>query len=323
MHFEPGTLKQLLKLPVAEGTALVGARRVIGARVTGAGELALTLWVDGDGMLRNLEVAPSEQPEADDLLRALAKAMLKPARSAPCRPERVFVADRALGEQLSVALTPLGIDVGVMPDAGAAINAMLEAMDSASHSSLEGYLSQEGVTPDAVQDLFELAGEFFEMAPWETISSQMLLVLEGLAPEPLYCSILGSEGQEYGLALHPDLMGPRRMAQGKPPEGSLLLTYSPLEECGPKVAAEIEQLSLPLCEDYDLELRAPLLLQARRKKGNPMPKRQELQLALQALTALVDALETGASTVRVGDADVSLRYEDLAEMTRRRSKAKV
>ena len=320
MTFEPSVRKQLLKLPIAPGTAFIGARRVIAARVTGEGQLALTLWVDQDGLLRNLEVAPKGPSEVDDLVRALTKAMLKPAQSQGCRPERVFVAEPHQVHLLAQVLEPIGIEVGVMPDAGAAINAMMAEMDQAAQTSLGGYLSQDGITPDAVLDMFELAGELFELAPWETISSQMLLVLDGLAETPVYCSILGSEKAEYGFALYPDLKGPKRLAQGKMPQESLFLTYSTLDECGPLVANEIEELSLPLCEDYDLELRAPLLLQARRTKGNPMPTREEMELAIRAMTVLVESLETGTSTVRVGDSEVSVRYTDLPELTKTASK---
>lgn len=322
MTFDPRVLKQLKKLPLTPGTAFLGGRRVLTVTVRGEEEVALTLWVDQEGGLRNLEVSPASLDEAEELARALVKAMLRPAQAPACRPEQVFVADPDTARALEAMLQPLGISVGTDPLAGEAIKTMLQELDEAAQSNLEGYFSQEGVTPDAVLDLFELAGEFFELAPWETISTGMLLVLEGLTPKPLYCSILGSEGQEYGFALYPDLKGPRRMAQGKPPQDSLFLTYSCLHECGPCVAREIEELGLPLCQDIENEVRAPLLLQARRQKSNPMPTAEELQLALQAMTALVDSLETGSSTVRVGTSQVTVAYEDLRELTAPRRKVR-
>ncbi|MCE7873946.1 hypothetical protein DYH09_26735 [bacterium CPR1] len=318
MQLSRSILKKILKLPLLKGSVFAGGRREISYSVEG--EMSLTLWADQEGQLRSLSASPSTLSEAEALFESLIQAMLAPAPpSLAGRPQRVLVANPAVARHLKTALAPLHTQVAVMSDPSS-IQGILAEMEGALATMADGYLDQEGVGPDLVLEMFEQAGEFWELSAWEWISTRTLLVLEGLTPEPLYCSVLGSEGVERGLGIYRDLRGVRQVARGGSLSGlpCLALTYATAEDYGLAVAREIDTLNLPLCEDDDGTLLAPMLCSTSRLDESALPDAGEIELFKEVMAVLLDYLQTVQSPIQLGERSVTVRQEELQAVARKR-----
>ncbi len=324
MQLSRSILKKVLKLPLLKGSVFAGGRREISYSVDG--EMSLALWADQDGQLRSLSASPSAQSEAEALLESLIQAMLAPSPpSVAGRPQRVLVANLAVARHLKTALAPLHTQVAVMSDPSS-IEGILVEMEGALATMGNGYLDQDGVGPDLVLEMFEAAGEYWELSPWEWVSTKTLLVLEGLTPEPLYCSVLGSEGMERGLGIYRDLRGVRRATKGESLAGlpCLALTYRKAEEYGLAVAREIDSLNLPLCEDDDGTLLAPMVCRTTALDESALPEASDIELLREVTAVLLDYLQTVRSPVQLASGrSVSVHQEELKVVARKRSGKKV
>jgi len=167
--------------------------------------LVLALDLDHDRILyHNLLEQP---PTSEDVERALAEAMTKPARGSgkPRRPTTVRLADPELAQALAPALERVGVagEAGPLPELEAAVRLLEEHLrgDQPEHPSL---LSVPGATPEMVGSLFAAAAGFYRAAPWVQLNNGQTFALQapaGSGPRWI-ASVMGNGGMEYGLAVY-------------------------------------------------------------------------------------------------------------------------
>lgn len=98
-----------------------------------------------------------------------------------------------------------------------------------------GYLDSSEAEIQRVVDFFEAAADFWECAPWEVLSCEEILHVEGLGPAPLLLSVCGGEEDEVpGLLVRPLESGP-----ALPEAGQVAFHFVPTEALGEALPAEI------------------------------------------------------------------------------------
>jgi hypothetical protein len=96
------------------------------------------------------------------------------------------------------------------------------------------------------------------------------------------------------------------------------LTYATAEDYGLAVAREIDTLNLPLCEDDDGTLLAPMLCSTSRLEESALPDAGEIELFKEVMAVLLDYLQTVRSPVQLGERSVTVRQEELQAVARKR-----
>lgn len=147
-------------------------------------------WIDEDGLLRSLFYLPAGDDPADSVWASLVAAILKPHEGRRLRPEYAILPDREIVARLQPRAAEAGIELCYQPD-------LPPAFLSPPAAALS-YRCQ----PWLVAEFFDAAAAFTVEAPWSAWEPGEIVVLEGLAPEPLHGTVLGADDADPpGLAL--------------------------------------------------------------------------------------------------------------------------
>lgn len=121
------------------------------------------------------------------------------------RPETVEVRQPELEAFLQKKLEGTNIRVvyrEVLPAVDHFMHGLAEHMSG--HPAIDGPLSENGVTVDAMRSFAEAAAEFFRAAPWRHLSDQDLVHVESPAADPKmnFFTVLGKSGYAFGLGFY-------------------------------------------------------------------------------------------------------------------------
>lgn len=250
-------------------------------------ELVLVVHAYDPGAVVLGTAVPSSAPH--EALRAiLQQAMRQPMSGPPRRPERVRVSSQAEAAALRDTLAAVGIAVEVASPLAILDTFLADAMHMfdgitsdyrASATEAGELLSDAGL-----RELFQEARKFYREALWDSFDDRDIFAIE-LRPSQgalrtLYGIIMGSMGEEFGLALYPSLDDLQRLYEvsdddldqaEEDPEGagavemserflsipSLGLTFTPQHDMPPALVQEAKHLKLPLANAsaYPLVLR--------------------------------------------------------------------
>lgn len=156
------------------------------------------------GMIVGTDITENP-PSPDEVLNALAKAMLYPAPGAGTRrrPTAVYVDDDPLAAALRPQLEELDISCGFrhsLREADRALRSFERHMEQGTMPSL---VENPGVTRAMVRAFLEAAAFFYREAPWQWIAdSQPVEVRHPLESQPRYAVVMGQGEVAYGLALY-------------------------------------------------------------------------------------------------------------------------
>jgi hypothetical protein len=306
---EPDTLAEVERLPKKQQVLWVGSRRPTAAQLEDHGPLDLMIWLDSKAQkIRTGMVVPRNQgPEA--LAVALLQAMLEPAEDLrPFRPGSIAVEDAVSRTYLAGELQRLDIQLVDWPG-----STMLdEAFANLEHTLSRGpgitYLDKPGNTPELMRSFFEASVRLFDAAPWEGREDTQLLRVDGLQPSPLFVSLLGGQGIEYGLALYlTSAAAKAALAQHEAdtPDAVLLLSYSHPGDMGPGVLVEASDHDWPMVDAECL----PLLVRPDRE--DLVGRGDEIRLAVDVIDTVLGyfaATPSPSSVVLSDGRTVSVRW---------------
>ncbi|WP_088892844.1 DUF6930 domain-containing protein [Leptolyngbya ohadii] len=239
-------LQQLRQIPsVWEGDRrLLMPEFAVGAlEAAGRKPNQCVLWVDGsEGMVRGMEMVSGDVGH-EAIVRTLLQAMEYPQGAAlPARPQKIVVRDREIQFFLRGVLQDLDIAIEYAPELPI-IDEIFEGLQSA----IKPHPPQ--LPPEYEVDVLEATADIWNDAPWEVLDEEKILSVEitGADVGPLYVSVLGMLGMEYGLLMYRSIESlkqfrQRVLAAGDSPEG--------LEE------AFLEQDCLFVTFEQDGELRS-------------------------------------------------------------------
>jgi hypothetical protein len=239
-------------------------------------ELVLVVHAQDSGTVVLGTALPSSAPP-EALREILQQAMRQPMFGPPRRPERVRVGSQAEATALRDALAAAGVTVDV-----ASQLAILDLVAAEAMHVLAGVTSDyrtcaaeagEPLSETGLRELFQEARKFYREALWESFDDRDIFVTElrpsqGV-PRTVYGIIMGSMGEEFGLALYPslddlqrlyevsdddldqmeeDLEGPEavEMAEQFLSIPSIGLTFTPQNDVPPPLVQEAKHLKLPL-----------------------------------------------------------------------------
>ena len=158
-------------------------------------------------IVQGFETYPSP-PDSDQIIDTLYEAMRNqpPGISQkPHRPKQIHFEDEALIEAAASALEEIGVSASFQPEEEIAdeILAEMAAHMMGGPAEITGLLSQEDVTPELVEALYEAAAQYYRAAPWVHLTNMQPLAIQ-VEPEtaPRYAVVMGNGGVEYGLALY-------------------------------------------------------------------------------------------------------------------------
>ncbi|MCU0566166.1 MAG: hypothetical protein MUF49_06175 [Oculatellaceae cyanobacterium Prado106] len=196
-------LQQLRQMPsIWEGDRRLLAADIALSKETGVrGQGDCILWVDGtEGLVRAIDVVPGDAgPEA--IVRTLLQAMEYPHSSTPPgRPQRIVVCNREIQFFLRGVLQDLSISVDYAPELPL-IDEIFRGLQSATRTR------PPELPPELVQPILSVAQDIWDIAPWQTLDEEKIISVEMNYGDtgPLYVSILGMLGMEYGLLLYRSL----------------------------------------------------------------------------------------------------------------------
>lgn len=169
------------------------------AELGGRGECII--WVDGsEGSVRAMDIVP-EDMGLEAIVRTLLKAIESPhPPSQPARPSKIIVSDREIQFFLRGALQNLDIAIEHAND--------LPLVDQLFRGfSAMGSNRPPSLPPDYEEDLYEVADDLWDYAPWESLADHDILALdiEGWDSNPIYVCVMGMMAQEYGVLLYRSL----------------------------------------------------------------------------------------------------------------------
>lgn len=197
------TIRRLLKLPQSE-SVWEGDRRSLGEfNLSDAdeGSQDCVIWVDGsEGTVRSMEMV-SPEAEMEVMVRTLLRGMETPqSHGKPCRPQSIIVRDREIIFFLRGILQELGIKIEYAPE--------LPLIDTLFQELATSSEERPPLLPKNYESaLLETAGEIWENAPWDFLDDSEVITVEFSRGEsdPLYISVMGMLGQEYGILLYRSL----------------------------------------------------------------------------------------------------------------------
>jgi len=211
------------------------------------------------GHMLNLEVL-QDDPTPQELLQALFKAMIKPAKGSgsPHRPAEIHFEDRAKVEGLRPRLEEIGVGVSYKPQRKL-IDELIESVQKdvfgGDEADFPGLLKQPGVKPEMVGQLFEAAAYFYHAQPWINLVDVDLLAIRVGSQAEYIVSVMGNAGQEYGLSVFlnwhevESFFTAKNPADAQPPQGRHVFFFNP----PPMVSFD----DLDAIEKYGWELPAP------------------------------------------------------------------
>lgn len=195
------TVRRLKKLPLSN-TVWEGDRRNLNHlnrnEDSEASERDCVIWVDGsEGMVRGMEMV-SIKAGIEAVVRTLLRAMETPqGYGKPCRPQRIVVRDREIQFFLRGVLQELEIKIDHVPD--------LPLIDTLFQGLADTYEERPPLLPQAYQNLLlQTAQEIWENPPWDILDDSEIITLEfhHWDIDPIYVSVMGMLGAEYGILLY-------------------------------------------------------------------------------------------------------------------------
>jgi hypothetical protein len=195
----------------------------------------LTLILDANTDRIRGSKTEENRPTVEIVLNALANAMANPVPGGGKRgrPTRILLDDAGLVQELQPRLAEIGVRCEYHAASSLVTNALRE-MDATMNRRppQPGLLSVKGVTLPLVAELFQAAADFHVEAPWRWLDNLAPLELHYPAEGPArYAVIMGSGGEEFGLALYQSLDDLRFQYQTQDPKqlfkkiSSLSLTF--------------------------------------------------------------------------------------------------
>jgi hypothetical protein len=166
-------------------------------------DLSLVLWAEeGSGfVVAGNMVEPDALPDA--VAELLLHAMRTPMAGAPRRPRAVVLRSQEQAAAVREWLGAAGIQIRVeaeLPLWDAVVRDFAETIAAAAPEA--SYLEGENVTPEQVGDFFRAAADYYQAAPWQVVEDQPFELRLPHREEPVYATVMGSGGMEYGLAVH-------------------------------------------------------------------------------------------------------------------------
>ena len=161
------------------------------------------LWVSLRTGLIHLDLAQDDNPVTPELvLTTFLEFGTKWARGLEGRPARVEVQDSALRDSLAGPLASLDTPVMLVNELPAVRNALHELEARETGRRFTGILDSPGVSVDRVRAFADAAGIFFKAKPWDYLSNDDLVVVDGpgLPKEMRHLCVLGGGGQQFGLS---------------------------------------------------------------------------------------------------------------------------
>lgn len=156
------------------------------------------IWIDGsEGIVRGMEMV-SAQTGMEVVVRTLLRAMETPqGYGKPCRPQRIVVRDREIQFFLRGVLQELDITIDYVPD--------LPFIDALFQSLAETREERPSPLPKSYQQaLLKMAQEIWETPPWDILDDSEIITIQfhHWDIEPIYISVMGMLGAEYGILLY-------------------------------------------------------------------------------------------------------------------------
>jgi len=193
------TIRRLLKLPQLN-TVWEGDRRDLqhlNLEETGDNHHCV-IWVDGsEGIVRAMEMVTA-QTGMEAVVRTLLQAMETPqGYGKPCRPQQIVVRDREIQFFLRGVLQELNIKIDYVAE--------LPFIDTLFQNLAETREDRPSPLPQAYQTpLIGLAEEIWEQTPWEILDDSEIISIQfhHWEIEPIYVSVMGMLGAEYGVLLY-------------------------------------------------------------------------------------------------------------------------
>jgi len=157
------------------------------------------------GLVQAVKVT-QPSPEPAEILDLFLQAMEEPPPSIqapPHHPTRLYLEDAVLFPILKPIADAYHIEISHHPQPDAideVVDEMARHLSEKADEALPGLLSQEGVTPPLIRDLFKAAAQFYLAAPWNLLNNFQTLGIQVLPdPHTYVVLILGYAGMEYGL----------------------------------------------------------------------------------------------------------------------------
>ena len=160
------------------------------------------IWVSVATGLVNVQLA--ESGDASDPALALQVLVDLGLKLVQCRPARLEVVDRTLGEAITKTLADPELTVTVradLPDVDRVLREMERHMRGGA-PAVPDALDAPGMTAERMRAFAEAARDFYLAAPWQHLSDEDLVHVEAPAVDAglRYFTVLGAAGQTFGLA---------------------------------------------------------------------------------------------------------------------------
>jgi tetratricopeptide (TPR) repeat protein len=123
----------------------------------------------------------------------------------PQRPAIIFFENNKMMQSLRLALNAVEVQVKFRPQTEL-LNDLVKTLEQhmrEDEPEILGLLSIRGIKPNEIAAMFEAAAQFYQAAPWVSLTNDDVLAVRVLPQtEPWYVTVMGHGGVEYGLALY-------------------------------------------------------------------------------------------------------------------------
>lgn len=195
------TIRRLQKLPQSNAVWEGDRRNLSTLNFEGQDEeddRDCVMWVDGsEGMVRGMEMV-SSNVGMEAVVRTLIRSMEMPqGYGKPCRPQRIVVRDREIQFFLRGVLQELGIKIDHVRE--------LPFIDTLFQGLAETNEERPPLLPPSYREpLLKTAQEIWDNPPWDFLDDSEIITIElhHWETEPLYVSVMGMLGAEYGVLLY-------------------------------------------------------------------------------------------------------------------------
>ena len=163
-----------------------------------------------------------EPPTADEAWEALLKAMRRPGVGigGKRRPRLIVMNDEDLLQVLKPRLAEIEVACEYqeeLPFVDAVSEAMLDHFNR-DLTEPPSWTSVHGISTPLLGNIFELAAEFYRLAPWEMIPYEVPIKVRFPANKsPRYLVVMGTAGTNFGLSVHDRFGELRQFLAGKDP----------------------------------------------------------------------------------------------------------
>lgn len=159
------------------------------------------LWVDGmDAAVRSMDLVSSSAGH-EAVVRGLLKAMENPhSPCRPSRPQKIVVRDREMQFYLRGVLKELDIEVEYAP--------ALPIIDEIVRGLFNFLDDQTPPIPEPLAEpLYDMADQIWQDAPWRQLDEEKIIAIDVDLEDtnPLYISLLGLQGLEFGVLMYRSL----------------------------------------------------------------------------------------------------------------------